>query len=167
MTSHSGQGARDLARRASLRWLVHLGLIATVVVSLVFEPLVLTIHIAVGLVFVVLVGGVKRHWLFRPARVDEVANVRTARSGGCRPCWVAVPEPSAVAFLAVVLLAVTICEFSDSTAERALAAAPPRKGSAVTINLVRSDTLYKGVPYAYASIAPRIADLHRRSMPSR
>jgi len=39
-----------------LRWLVHLGLIATVVVSLVFEPLVLTIHIAVGLVLVVLVG---------------------------------------------------------------------------------------------------------------
>ena len=53
MTSHSGQ---DEARRAALRWLVHLGLIATVVASLVFEPLVLTIHIAVGLVFVALTG---------------------------------------------------------------------------------------------------------------
>ena len=56
MTSHSGQAARDGAKRALLRWLVHLGLIATVVVSLVFEPLVLTIHIAVGLVFTGLVG---------------------------------------------------------------------------------------------------------------
>ncbi len=56
MTSHSGQAARDGARRAVLRWLVHLGLIATVTVSLVFEPLVLMIHITVGLVFVVLVG---------------------------------------------------------------------------------------------------------------
>ena len=53
MTSHSGQ---DEARRAALRWLVHLGLIATAVASLVFEPLVLTIHIAVGLVFVALTG---------------------------------------------------------------------------------------------------------------
>ena len=38
MASHSGQAARDGARRAVLRWPVHLGLIATVVVSLVFEP---------------------------------------------------------------------------------------------------------------------------------
>ena len=44
------------ARRALLRWLVHLGLIGTLVVSLVFEPLVLAIHIAVGLVFAVLTG---------------------------------------------------------------------------------------------------------------
>jgi hypothetical protein len=44
------------ARRALLRWLVHLGLIGTLIVSLVFEPLVLTIHIAVGLVFAVLAG---------------------------------------------------------------------------------------------------------------
>jgi hypothetical protein len=57
MTSRSGHAARDGARRAVLRWLVHLGLIAAVVVvSLVFEPLVLTVHIAVGLVFVMLVG---------------------------------------------------------------------------------------------------------------
>jgi hypothetical protein len=48
--------ARDVTRRAALRWLVHLGLIGTVVVSLVFEPLVLTIHIAVGLVFTALAG---------------------------------------------------------------------------------------------------------------
>jgi hypothetical protein len=44
------------ARRALLRWLVHLGLIGTLIVSLVFEPLVLAIHIAVGLVFAVLAG---------------------------------------------------------------------------------------------------------------
>jgi hypothetical protein len=68
MTGHPGQAARngatprgdarrrDEARRAVRRWLVHLGLIATVVVSLVFEPLVLTIHIVVGLVFALFVG---------------------------------------------------------------------------------------------------------------
>ena len=44
------------ARRALFRWLVHLGLIGTLVVSLVFEPLVLAIHVAVGLVFAVLTG---------------------------------------------------------------------------------------------------------------
>ncbi len=48
--------ARAVTRRAILRWLVHLGLIGPVVVSLGFEPLVLTIHIAVGLVFAALVG---------------------------------------------------------------------------------------------------------------
>jgi hypothetical protein len=37
------------------RWLVHLGLIVTAAVSLVFET-VLTIHIMVGLVFVALVA---------------------------------------------------------------------------------------------------------------
>jgi heme exporter protein D len=36
------------------RWLVHLGLVGTTIVSLVFEPLVLAIHIAVGLAFAVL-----------------------------------------------------------------------------------------------------------------
>ncbi len=41
---------------ARARWLVHLGLIATVIVSLVFEPLVLAIHIAVGSAFAVLTG---------------------------------------------------------------------------------------------------------------
>jgi hypothetical protein len=41
-------------RGAGLRWLVHLGLIATAAISLVFET-VLTIHILLGLVFVVLV----------------------------------------------------------------------------------------------------------------
>lgn len=44
------------ARHARYRWLVHLGLIGTTVVSLVFEPLVLVIHIAVGLAFAVLAG---------------------------------------------------------------------------------------------------------------
>jgi hypothetical protein len=61
MTSHAGhhlpaKPAPETARRALYRWLVHLGLTATVVVSLVFEPLVLAIHIAVGLVFAVLAG---------------------------------------------------------------------------------------------------------------
>ena len=54
MTSHAP--ARDGVRRALFRWLVHLGLIGTVIVSLVFEPLVLAIHIAVGLAFAVLAG---------------------------------------------------------------------------------------------------------------
>jgi len=50
------RGRQATARRALYRWLVHLGLIATVIVSLIFEPLVLTIHIVVGLVFAALVG---------------------------------------------------------------------------------------------------------------
>ncbi len=54
MTGHAP--ARDATRRAMSRWLVHLRLIGTVAVSLVFEPLALTIHIAVGLVFAVLAG---------------------------------------------------------------------------------------------------------------
>jgi hypothetical protein len=61
MTIHAGHRppagrAPDAARQALLRWLVHLGLIVTVTVSLVFEPLMLTIHIAVGLAFAVLTG---------------------------------------------------------------------------------------------------------------
>jgi hypothetical protein len=46
---------RDRTRRQQLRWLVHLGLLVTLVVSLVFEtdPF---IHIVVGLLFVALVG---------------------------------------------------------------------------------------------------------------
>lgn len=48
--------ARDGVRRTLSRWLVHLGLIVTVIVSLVFEPLVLAIHIVVGLAFAVLTG---------------------------------------------------------------------------------------------------------------
>ncbi len=54
MTGHVPAGGAT--RRAMVRWLVHLGLIGTVVISLVFEPLALTIHIAVGLVFAVLAG---------------------------------------------------------------------------------------------------------------
>ena len=46
-------------RRASVpgttvRWLVHLGLVGMTIVSLVFEPLILTIHIVLGLAFAVL-----------------------------------------------------------------------------------------------------------------
>jgi len=44
------------ARRALFRWLVHLGLIGALIASLAFEPLVLAIHIAAGLAFVVLAG---------------------------------------------------------------------------------------------------------------
>ena len=46
--------ARASSRRQSQRWLVHLGLIATAVVSLVFE-FVLTVHIVLGLIFCALV----------------------------------------------------------------------------------------------------------------
>ncbi len=70
----------DGARRALFRWLVHLGLIGTVIVSLVFEPLVLAIHIAVGLAFAVLVGlhlaqrrRVSASLLARLARVSALA----------------------------------------------------------------------------------------------
>lgn len=54
MTSHNP--APGGGRRVLFRWLVHLGLIGTLIVSLVFEPLVLAIHIMVGLVFAVLAG---------------------------------------------------------------------------------------------------------------
>ena len=50
MTSQAG------ARRVLFRWLVHLGLIGTLIVSLVLEPLVPAIHIAAGLAFTVLAG---------------------------------------------------------------------------------------------------------------
>jgi hypothetical protein len=43
------------SRRSTLRWLVHVGLIASTITSLVLEP-VLSLHIAFGVVFVVLVG---------------------------------------------------------------------------------------------------------------
>lgn len=43
------------SRRAVARWSVHLGLIMTALVALVFEP-ILTIHIVVGLIFSVLVA---------------------------------------------------------------------------------------------------------------
>ena len=65
------------ARRALLRWLVHLGLIGTLVVSLMSEPLVLAIHIAVGLVFAVLTG---LH-LAQRRRVSASLLARLARVG--------------------------------------------------------------------------------------
>lgn len=43
-------------RTATLRWWVHLGLMASVIVSLSFE-FILTVHIVVGLIFVALVIG--------------------------------------------------------------------------------------------------------------
>jgi len=46
--------ARSAPRRQHQRWLVHLGLIVTAVVSLIFE-FVLTVHIVLGLVFCALV----------------------------------------------------------------------------------------------------------------
>jgi hypothetical protein len=50
-----GPRGRNRTRRQQLRWLVHLGLLVTLVVSLLFEtdPF---IHIVVGLLFVALVG---------------------------------------------------------------------------------------------------------------
>jgi hypothetical protein len=45
----------DARSRSTRRWLVHLGLIAATVVSLVFEQ-VIAIRVAVGLCFVVLVA---------------------------------------------------------------------------------------------------------------
>jgi hypothetical protein len=42
------------AQRQKLRWLVHLGLLATISVSLAFEP-VIAVHVVVGLAFVGLV----------------------------------------------------------------------------------------------------------------
>jgi hypothetical protein len=52
MTSRSpGRGG---VPGAMVRWLVHLGLVGTTIVSLVFEPLILAIHIALGLAFAVL-----------------------------------------------------------------------------------------------------------------
>ena len=73
MTSHAPAPGRD--RRALFRWLVHLGLIGTAVVSLVFEPLVLAIHIAIGLAFAVLTG---THFAQR-RRVSARLLVRLAR----------------------------------------------------------------------------------------
>ena len=43
-------------RAAGRRWWVHLGLIASGIVSMLFEPTALLIHIVVGLVFAGLVG---------------------------------------------------------------------------------------------------------------
>jgi hypothetical protein len=73
MTSQAPEPSRD--RRALFRWLVHLGLIGTAVVSLVFEPLVLAIHIAIGLAFAVLAG---TH-LAQRRRVSARLLVRLAR----------------------------------------------------------------------------------------
>jgi hypothetical protein len=73
MTSPAPAPGRD--RRALFRWLVHLGLIGTAVVSLVFEPLVLAIHIAIGLAFAVLAG---TH-LAQRRRVSARLLVRLAR----------------------------------------------------------------------------------------
>jgi hypothetical protein len=54
MTSHIP--APGGGRGVLFRWLVHLGMIGTAVVSLAFEPLALAIHIVVGLAFAVLAG---------------------------------------------------------------------------------------------------------------
>src|ERR1700761_5565824 len=45
----------DYSGHARRRWLVHLALIATAAVSLVFEPILLIVHIAAGLAFCTLV----------------------------------------------------------------------------------------------------------------
>jgi hypothetical protein len=56
MTNRVLPRARRRDNKRVLRWWVHLGLIATTAVSMVFEPMVLTIHIAVGLAFAALVA---------------------------------------------------------------------------------------------------------------
>ena len=75
MTSHPPAPGGE--RRVLSRWLVHLGLIGTLVVSLMSEPLVLAIHIAVGLVFAVLTG---LH-LAQRRRVSASLLARLARVG--------------------------------------------------------------------------------------
>ncbi len=55
MTNTARVRARQRDTKRVLRWWVHIGLIATTAVSMVFEPIVLTIHIAVGLGFAALV----------------------------------------------------------------------------------------------------------------
>ena len=94
------------ARTSASRWWVHLGLIATAVVSLAFEP-ILTIHIAVGLVFVGLVVG---HLLQRRRTASKLARrllrVRTLhRPGGRRAV--------ADSFLAAVTVAMLVSGFWD------------------------------------------------------
>jgi hypothetical protein len=108
-TAAAGQRARQraAARRALFRWLVHLGLIATVVVSLVFEPLVLTIHIVVGLAFAVLVGA----HLVQRRRVSARLAARLVRVAGLsRPAG---RLALADALLAMVTLAMLVSGFWD------------------------------------------------------
>lgn len=64
-------------RRAAARLIVHLGLIVTAVVSLIFEP-ALTLHIAIGLVFV---GLVVAH-LVQRKRVTSALATRLFRGRG-------------------------------------------------------------------------------------
>lgn len=82
---------------AIIRWLVHLGLIATVIVSLVFEPLVLALHIALGLAFAVLAGA----HLVQRRRVSARLLARLSRPGR------SLTRPAGRLALADALLAVT------------------------------------------------------------
>ena len=127
MTSHSGRTARDGARRAVLRWLVHLGLIATVVVSLMFEPLVLAIHIAVGLVFVVLVG--------RDEHADSPVGRMPSMFGRS-----ALASAFAATSLAVVLLAATGCKVQVGSLAQA-SSGPSGAGPAGSPGVTRAGPL--------------------------
>jgi hypothetical protein len=98
-------------RRQSFRWLIHLGLLVSVSVSLVFEA-ILTIHIVVGLLFVGLVGA---HLMQRrqiSARlVKKLARWQTLH---LRPGRLALSD----AFLTVVTLVMLISGFWDYLAGR-------------------------------------------------
>ncbi|HEY5025960.1 MAG TPA: hypothetical protein VII76_13370 [Acidimicrobiales bacterium] len=93
-------------RRSAARWCVHLGLIVTASVSLVFET-VLTIHIVVGLVFVALVVV----HLFQRRRTSvmlaaRLGRFRTLQSRGGRLAL-------ADAFLALVTAGMLVSGFWD------------------------------------------------------
>jgi hypothetical protein len=87
---------RSKGRAASQRWLVHIALIATLVLSLLLEP-VLTLHIVFGLIFVSLVAA--HLWQRRHVSKSLMARLRTPRG------W---PQPGGRLALAdLALLAVT------------------------------------------------------------
>ena len=75
MTSRS-PGRRGVPG-AMVRWLVHLGLVGTTIVSLVFEPLILAIHIVLGLAFAVLAAA----HLVQRRRVSARLLARLGRPG--------------------------------------------------------------------------------------
>jgi len=52
----AGERTSRSRRISAQRWWIHLALIVTVCLSLAFEPVVLTLHIVIGLAFVVLAG---------------------------------------------------------------------------------------------------------------
>jgi hypothetical protein len=71
-------------RISAQRWWIHLSLIVTVCLSLAFEPVVLTIHIVIGLAFVGLAGihlAQRRHTSIALARRLPRPRLLSGRSG--------------------------------------------------------------------------------------